>query len=217
MTNQRTPKSLTNMISLKAPKITASDRKTLTIHQERLTQVINAAESGCKAVIDLRKKSRKLEKERDDLNQGAANFDRDAEMKLSATLRQIERIHDAIHQAESQVHEWKNPLFRALDDGRAEIARICQTTYEELLDRQAVALAPFWESWAFARQVGKNSTAVNALVRRLLSHSVGEFDAIELIDQRAREVLADINAILDGAVVWEFEGAAVPESTAVAV
>ena len=202
--------------SLKSPKITAGERTALKTHLERLTAAINAAEAECKSVIDLRKKERKFQREADELKHHAAMFDRDSEIKLSATLKQLERISVAISEAESRAFEKKTPLFRALDDAQEQVGKICQASLAELVDLQAAALAPFWASIEEAKQIAKGSSAVRHLVRTLLTHNAAEFDSIERLDEAARDILRKVEALLNGSEIWQFQGAPISESAAAA-
>jgi hypothetical protein len=201
-------------MKIKAPKITAAERESLTKYKGPLEAAIKDVEAECQCVIDLRKKERKFQKESDSLKRHAANFHRDSEIQLAATLKQIARVNEAIAEAEGRAYEAKRPLYIALDSAQAAVSKICQATYEELLDMQAAALAPFWGTVHDAREIGKTSVAVNHLTRTLLRHCVGEYDSIELLDQTARDVLRKVEALLSGSVIWEFEGAEVPAAAA---
>jgi hypothetical protein len=206
----------TNGVSLAADKITASQRKALEPHKNNLNDVIRDAESDSRKVADLRKKEKSLEDEAASLHRAAAQFDRDAEIRLAATLKQIERVHEAIHEAESRAHDDKAVNFQIIDNAQELISQLSQATYEALLDQIGSALAPYYTSFNDARYAARNAPAVNDLVNCLLAHRISPNDSIERIFEVAKETLRKIDALLNGSTIWSYQGAKSEDSVAAA-
>jgi hypothetical protein len=206
------------MVSLKAPKITGSQRKELETHKARLGSTIAEVQGDYKKVAELRKKEALLEKEAESLHRDAASFHREAEIKLAATLKQIERCHDAIHAAESDVFESKAPLFNIVDQAQEFVRQICQDTYNQLLDEIGAVLAPYYRSFHDARYAGRSAPAVNDLVIKLLGHGISPDNSIERMFEGARDTLRKVDVLLTGGAIWKYEeGAKVPSSKEAAV
>jgi len=199
--------NINNTATLKAPKITAAERKQLEAHKRNLEEVIRDAESGSRKVRELRKKESSLEKEAASLHHAASQFNRDAEIKLAATLKQIERIHEAIQGAESHVHEEKQANVQIVDQAHELIAKICQATYQELLNQIGAVLAPYYSRDRFgdACFAARGTPAVNHLVRTLLGHGVNGADSIDRIFEAAKDTLRKIDALLKGSEIWRYD------------
>ena len=146
----------------------------------------------------------------------AAQFHSDAEIKLAATLKQIERVHEAIREEESRAHDDKAVDFQIIDQAQELVSKICQATYHELLDQIGSALAPYYRSFNDARFVARGAHAVNDLTINLLGHRVSGADSIERMFEGAAETLRKVDALLNGSTIWTFQGAKAEESAAAA-
>jgi septal ring factor EnvC (AmiA/AmiB activator) len=204
------------MITLKAPPITTAQRKELKIHKHNLEEVIRDIESDSQKVTDLRKKEGSLEKEAASLHHDAAQFHRDAEINFTATVKQIERVHEAIREAESLAHDDKQVNFPIIDQAQELVSKVCQASYNELLDQIAALLSPYYRSFNDARYVARSAHVVNDLVIRLLTHQISGGDSIERIFEGAKETLRKIDALLTGGKIYSYEGSDKAEKTAIA-
>ena len=191
-----------NMITLKAPEITPAQRKELQICKQNLEGAIRDVESANRKVSELRKKESSLEKEAASLHRKAAQFDRDAEIKLAATLKQIERVHEAITAHDDKQVE----LPRIIDLAQELISKLCQASFHELMDQIGSALAPYYPSFNDARYTARSATAVNDLVTRLLAQRV------ERSYEAAKDTLRKVDALLTRSEIWSYQGAEVPSS-----
>lgn len=196
----------TQTIALKAPKPTAAETKDLEKKRNPLAAILAALEAHDAKVRELRKKEASMEKKAAGLHHRAAAFDLDAEKELPATLKQIERIHELLNEAQDID---RFPLWNALNDAHEVVAKICQRSYEELLDQIGAALAPYYLNFPEARYQARSAPAVNDLVRRLCSiQGVHQYESIERIVDIAKDMLRKIDAILTGGEIWRFYGAA---------
>jgi small-conductance mechanosensitive channel len=210
-------KMKTNTVTLTAPKISAAQRKQLEAHKQNLEQVIRDAESGTEKIRELKEKESSLEKEAASLHREAAQFDRDAEIKLAAAIKQIERVHEAIREEESRAYDDKAVDFRIIDQAQGLVSKICQETYNDLLDQIGSALAPYYRRFDDARYVARGAHAVNDLTVTLLGHRVSAADSIERLFDGATDTLRKVDALLDGSTIWTFQGANGAEKSAAAV
>lgn len=204
------------MITLKAPEITPVQRKSLKDHKTRLESAIAEVEGDYKKAAALRKKEASLEREAESLKHDAAKFNREAEIALSATLKQIERVHEAIHAAEASFSEFKAPLFKIIDQAQELVGKICQTSYEQLLDEIGARLAPYYSRFGDARYIARDTNAINDLVKNLLGHGIYGGGSIEGISEGAREMLRKVDALLNGSTIWTYHGAEAEKSSAAA-
>src|ERR1700693_4055895 len=159
-------------VSLSAPKITPAQRQELKTCKQNLEEVIRDIEIAGREVADLQKKKRLLQVESESLRQSAAQFARDAEIKLPATLKQIERVDEAIIEAESRGTDDKAVNFQVTDQSQSLVSKLCQASYNELLDQIAALLSPYYASFNDARFVARSAPAVNDLARRLLARGI---------------------------------------------
>jgi hypothetical protein len=197
-----------------APKIPPDQRKQLTGHKAAIEGAIEVVEGAFKKVEELRSKQEKLRKEAVTLHRDAANFHRDAELKLLLNQKTLERLHDSIQQAEAMCYDDKVPLFNIVDRAQELVSKICQATYNELLDQIAAALSPYYHSFDEARFVARSAPAVNDLVSGLLRHNSTAGSGIERQFQDARDTLRKVDAVLTRAEIWSYQGAEIPpEST----
>jgi hypothetical protein len=195
-----------NSVSLLAPKITPAQRKELEAHKRNLEEVIRDAESGIRSVGELRKKESSLEKSAASLHHAAAHFDREAEIKLTATLKQIERVHEAIKEVESSCWSEREVNFRIVDQAQELVQKLCQETYHELEERILAALAPYYgPRLDDGRYWARNTPAMNDM-RVLLTHGLIGAESIERIVQAAGETLRKIDALLKGTEIWRYDG-----------
>jgi hypothetical protein len=197
------------MIKLIAPKIAADQRKKLTVHKAHIEGAIAEVEGDFAKVKQLRAKQKTLEKEALTLHRDAANFHKDAELKLLLNQKTLERLFDAVHKAESECHDCKLPLFRATDDAQELVSKICQATYNELLDQIAAAISPYYRSFNDAREgVARYAHAVNDLVHGLLAHRTNAADSIEGLFKAAKDTLRKVDALLTQSEIWSYQGGA---------
>ncbi len=167
------------MITLKAPKPTAAEAKSLKEKREPLVA----------ALSDLAERDAKV----------------DAETQLASTLKQIERIHEDLNTAQDID---RLPLWNALNNAHEAVAKILQRSYEELLDMIGTALSPFYPNFHEARFQARAAPAVNDLVRRLMMLNIMQYDSIERLVDAGNDTLRKIDAILSGGEIWRFDGAA---------
>jgi hypothetical protein len=193
------------MISLKAPKITAAERKQILAAKNALENKVKAIEGSSKRISDFRKKEKTLRAEAEDLHRAAANFDKESEIKLVVALKQLERVAEAI-QSENNPDEGLD-IFTAIDEAQEIVGQICQKTYEELLDLQADSTAKFYLNRHEARHVAKTTShAARDLTNKLLRHGAVQFDSDDRVFQVAQETLAKLNALLNGTEIWRYDG-----------
>jgi hypothetical protein len=194
-----------NTVSLKAPKITPAQRKELEAHKRNLEEVIRDAESGSRKVGELRKKEKSLEEEAASLHRAAAKFDRDAEIKLAATLKQIERVHEAIQEVESSRVPGEVD-FRLIDQAQDCIGKLCQVSFHELEEKIMSALAPYYGPRPnHSVYAARNAPAVNHFVTSFLSHRLLGSASGERIYESTIETLRKVDALLTGAEIWRFD------------
>jgi hypothetical protein len=195
-----------NTISLKAPKITPAQRKELEVHKRDIEEVIRDGESGSRNVRELQNKESSLEKSAASLHCAASQFDRDAEIKLAATLKQIERVHLAIRQEESSVRGEREVNFRIVDQAQELVQKLCQVTYHELEEQIISALAPYYgPRLDEARYGARNSPAMTSM-NSLLTHGLIGAESSERIVGAAVEMLRKIDALLTGTEIWQYDG-----------
>jgi len=194
------------MIHIKAAKVSKEQGQQLTKHKQRLETVIAKTESHSKKVVDLRKKEAELRKKADSLKHGAAALRLDDEIQLPAAITQIQRVHEEIAEAEAQCHLDKEPLFRALDEAQDCVQKVSQTTYAELIEKIADALAPFFDNRTNAEYVAREFPAIRALTAELLRHRTNSYDSIEVMHSEALLVLRKVDALLNGNVIWTYQG-----------
>src|SRR5260370_8254690 len=132
------------MISLTAPKITATKRKDLERHKVSLEEAISAVAQHSRKVSELSKLEVSLERKAASLQLKAAKFDVTAESELSAVLRQRERAHDAIREAESAAVAIKPALFQVINQSQELISKICQHSSHDFLRLFATPMRPFY-------------------------------------------------------------------------
>jgi chromosome segregation ATPase len=185
------------MIELKAPIITPAERRRVAEAKAAIETQLASAEKFHKKIMQLREKERDLRSEAEELDRKARNFDRAAEKELASVSRQLERISEAIDAAEA-ADDGLAPA--SIQEAQELVSTICQRTYEELLDRQAEAMAPFWAEREAARQIGRTSTAVQMLINQLM-RGIGGEDTYAA----AEDVLAKLDALLHRKVIWTFE------------
>lgn len=205
-----------NMITLKAPKTTPAQRQELKTHKQNLEEVIRDIESDSQKVGELRKKEKSLEKESASLHHAAAQFDRDAEIKLAATLKQIERIHEAIHESESRAHDRKEASFQIINQAQELVSKLCQATYQKLLDQIGSALAPYYSRFDDARHAARNAQAVSDMGARLLAQPMFPEVSIERIYEVAKDALRKVDALLTRDEIYSYQGCEKAEKIAMA-
>lgn len=193
-------------VTIKAPKISAADQKEITARKVALEKVLAALDGSAAKARELSAKKAKLEKEAIGLHRAAAAFDQQAEMALLANQRTLARILDAIAASEADAADAKVPLFRAIDRAQEIVSRLCQVTYEELLDMIADTMSPFYTERANARWAARDFPAARDLVVTLLGHRTVAFDPIERLADAAGETLRKIGALLDGGEIYSFTG-----------
>lgn len=197
-------------LKLTAPNISSAEKKELTAQKSRLEEWIAAVEGDAKKVADLGKKQIALEKEAEGLHLDAAQFQRDAELKLIANQRILARVHDAIRGVEASAAEVKVPLWNALDQAQETVRRICQANYQQALDEVGAALAPFYTDFNEARWFARETPAVRDLVHVLLTHRASAYDSVERLVEAGRDTLRKIEACLTGSEIYSFSGAEAP-------
>jgi hypothetical protein len=197
-------------ISLKAPPVTAAHRKELESHKANLEAAIGAAAQQSEQVVELATKERALERRTASLKRRAAEFDLAAETELTSTIKQIERIQIAQREAHSTASSVKPAFFKAISEAQELVQKVCQTSYQELLEKIAEALAPFHTDFARAKQQAREFPAVNDFGRTVMAHQLLGDESMERCDAAARETLAKVNALLDGSEIWTFSGCFAP-------
>jgi hypothetical protein len=198
------------MITLKAPKLTAAEAKSIKEKREPLAAALGDLAEGDAKVRELRKKEASMEKKAADLHHRAAAFHADAETELSATLKQIERVHDALNAAQDID---RLPLWNALNNAHEAVEKIFKRSYEELMDQIGMALLPFYPNFHEARFQARAAPSVNDLVRHLIMLNVAQYDSIERIVDAGNDMLRKIDAILTNGEIWSYEGGEPPEKS----
>ena len=202
----------THIVSLSAAKISAAQRKDVQAAKAKLETAMEVVEEDSAKVTQLREKEEKLRKEALSLQRDAASFHSDAELKLIANQKTLERLRDAIHQAESECFDDKVPLFSAIDQAQSVISKLSQATYNALLDQIGALLAPYYSNFLTARWVGRDTHATRDLTSKLLQNRVNSADSIQRLYEYSKDVIRKLNSLLDGGEIWSFEGAKVPPS-----
>jgi hypothetical protein len=191
--------------SLEAPKITPAQRKELEAHKRNLEELIRDAESVSRKVGELRKKEKSLEDEAAKLHRAAAKFDRDAEIKLAATLKQIERVHEAIQEVESSRVPGEVD-FRVVNQAQDCIGKLCQVSFHELEEKIMSALSPYYGPPPNqAIYVARNAPAMNHFITSFLSHRMIGAESGERIVEGAIGTLGKVDALLTGGQIWSYD------------
>jgi hypothetical protein len=199
-------------VTLKAPAVSAAELKQITSHKSKIEGLLAEIDAHLQKVKQVRAKQVKLAKDLGKLkHRAAANLD-PADCSLAEATHQALQLADSSIRAEDELSQAiKSALFRAIDDAQSLIQRVCQASYNELVDRIGAALAPFWTDYESACWLGRSAPAVNFLARDLLNHNAAEYDLVERVVEAAHETLRKLDALSSGGEIWNFEGGQAPE------
>lgn len=194
------------MIRISAPPTSVDQRKRLLAHKSGIDSVIAGVQSGAAKLNELRAKEEELRNEVPSLQRDAANFLPGAELKLLSNQQTLDRLRQAIKQAESECSQAQQRLFPAIDQAQELVCSLCQPCHEELLDRICVAVSPFVTAAFHARQFAQQTSASRDLVYTLLTRGVSSMDSVQRLSDYAKDVIKRIEALVNESEIWSYEG-----------
>jgi hypothetical protein len=198
------------MFSLNGPTISTAARAKLEKQSKQLLAYVKGVEGHYRKIAG---KRRELEQARIDAereNHAAAQGNKRADLEYLAAQRRIIRLTEEIAELEAQVHEKKQPLFRAIDDAQEAVRLAVQITHSELLDAIASALSPFSDSYPNCLALAQNLPVMGVFRRDVMSHHCTSASSLEILVAEAKDVARKVEAVLSGGIIFEYQGTTPP-------
>ena len=204
------------MIQPKAPPLSSHQRKQVEEAKASLEDALNSIAARYKKLAQLQEKEADVRNEAEILDRKARNFDRKAEAQLVVVSKQLSRIQAEIEAVESggDDNADRSLLSGAVYGAQELLSRLCQSTFEQLVEMQVDAMAPFWSDLEAARRIARTSTASVMFASQILKNDHYLLSEAAQFAESAKGLVSKLNALLEKSVIWKFEGARPEEAHA---